>query len=92
MWHAARQSPRTMKTPCKCHPALPSAHAPARPTLTHVPNHRDLEEDPYFPDSFPDSSFRPSTKARPPAPTTRPGSEQEGQTAVTEIVNRWGAG
>ncbi|XP_040827210.1 protein FAM160B2 isoform X2 [Ochotona curzoniae] len=47
----------------------------------------DLEEDPYFPDSFPDSSFRPSTKVRPPAPTTRPGSEQEGQTAVTEIVN-----
>lgn len=45
--------------------------------------HRDLEEDPYFTDSFLDSGFQPSVKP-PPAPATSP----DGKTAVTEIVNR----
>lgn len=45
--------------------------------------HRDLEEDPYFTDSFLDSGFQPSAKP-PPAPATNP----DGKTAVTEIVNR----
>lgn len=44
---------------------------------------RDLEEDPYFTDSFLDSGFQPSAKP-PPAPATNP----DGKTAVTEIVNR----
>ncbi|XP_040098514.1 protein FAM160B2 isoform X5 [Oryx dammah] len=43
----------------------------------------DLEEDPYFTDSFLDSGFQPSAKP-PPAPATNP----DGKTAVTEIVNR----
>ncbi|XP_027405627.1 protein FAM160B2 isoform X3 [Bos indicus x Bos taurus] len=43
----------------------------------------DLEEDPYFTDSFLDSGFQPSVKP-PPAPATNP----DGKTAVTEIVNR----
>ncbi|XP_043783531.1 FHF complex subunit HOOK interacting protein 2B isoform X4 [Cervus elaphus] len=42
----------------------------------------DLEEDPYFTDSFLDSGFQPSAKP-PPAPATNP----DGRTAVTEIVN-----
>ncbi|XP_065802920.1 FHF complex subunit HOOK-interacting protein 2B isoform X2 [Muntiacus reevesi] len=42
----------------------------------------DLEEDPYFTDSFLDSGFQPSAKP-PPAPATNP----DGKTAVTEIVN-----
>lgn len=42
----------------------------------------DLEEDPYFTDSFLDSGFQPSVKP-PPAPATSP----DGKTAVTEIVN-----
>uniref|UniRef100_A0A4W2EWF4 FHF complex subunit HOOK interacting protein 2B n=1 Tax=Bos indicus x Bos taurus TaxID=30522 RepID=A0A4W2EWF4_BOBOX len=42
----------------------------------------DLEEDPYFTDSFLDSGFQPSVKP-PPAPATNP----DGKTAVTEIVN-----
>ncbi|XP_012582390.1 PREDICTED: protein FAM160B2 isoform X2 [Condylura cristata] len=42
----------------------------------------DLEEDPYFTDGFPDSSFQPSAKP-PPAPATN----SDGKTAVTEIVN-----
>ncbi|XP_064224897.1 FHF complex subunit HOOK-interacting protein 2B isoform X5 [Aotus nancymaae] len=46
----------------------------------------DLEEDPYFTDSFLDSGFQPRAKPRP-----APATSYDGKTAVTEIVNRWGA-
>ncbi|XP_032144336.1 protein FAM160B2 isoform X1 [Sapajus apella] len=42
----------------------------------------DLEEDPYFTDSFLDSGFQPRAKPRP-----APATSYDGKTAVTEIVN-----
>uniref|UniRef100_A0A2I3LPY7 FHF complex subunit HOOK interacting protein 2B n=1 Tax=Papio anubis TaxID=9555 RepID=A0A2I3LPY7_PAPAN len=42
----------------------------------------DLEEDPYFTDSFLDSSFQPRAK-----PRLAPATSYDGKTAVTEIVN-----
>ncbi|XP_049625400.1 FHF complex subunit HOOK interacting protein 2B [Suncus etruscus] len=42
----------------------------------------DLEEDPYFSDSFLDSGFQPSAK-----PLPAPATNSDGRTAVTEIVN-----
>ncbi|XP_030672791.1 protein FAM160B2 isoform X4 [Nomascus leucogenys] len=42
----------------------------------------DLEEDPYFTDSFLDSGFQPRTK-----PRLAPATSYDGKTAVTEIVN-----
>lgn len=89
MWPEALPNPRVMKIPCKCQSvATPCPTDPVHglspgSLVLCLPNYRDLEEDPYFSDSFLDSGFQPSTK-----PLPAPATNSDGRTAVTEIVNR----
>lgn len=54
--------------------------SPAAPTPLTLSPHRDLEEDPYFTDGFPDSFG--TTKNPPPASTP------SGKGQVSEVVSR----